>query len=68
MDAGGTGALIGGSVIVGIGICTKIYDLWKQRHQAKSRKPTIETPLIPMIESPLRIVRQHSKINMILPK
>ena len=66
MDSAGTGALIGVSFMVGIGICIKLYDAWKQREE--SRQPTVETPLMPMNETTFRIVRQHSKINMILPK
>ena len=65
MDPGGIGALIGLSVLFGFGISRKLCDLWKQRREAKSRQPTVESP---MNETTFRIVRQHSKINMVLPK
>lgn len=65
MDAGATGALIGLSFMVAFGICVKVYDIWSKR---QARQPTVETPLMAMNETSFRIVRQHSKINMILPK
>jgi hypothetical protein len=61
MDAAATGALIGIGGLIGIFICIKIDDILSKR---RAKVPSDSTPLL--VRTPL--VRQHSKMNMILPK
>ena len=63
MDPAGGGALIGVCCLVAVGIGFKVYDIWKQKEATKEAKPLLTTN-----ETTFRIVRQHSKINMVVPK
>lgn len=63
MDPAGIGAMIGVGVLVATGIGFKLYDSWKQKTQTNHL-----IPLLSRNETTLRIVRQHSKMNMIIPK
>jgi len=73
MDAAGVGALIGIGTLAAVFLCIKLHDIWEQRKQ----QPSQSTPLllrIPPQTQPfqmqpnIQIFRQHSKMNMILPK
>jgi hypothetical protein len=65
MDPGGIGALIGVGSLFGVFLCMKLYDFYSKR----PRRPSLKTPLIVVKNSkPIMIVRQHSKMNLILPK
>lgn len=58
MDAAGVGALIGISIMVGIGICFKVNDFYQEKKKLKQALSS-KTPLL---------VRRHSKMNTLLPK
>jgi hypothetical protein len=63
MDPGGVGALIGIAGLLGILLCIKVYDLIKQR------KKTVNSTIPHLVKmNPTFVVRQHSKMKMILPK
>lgn len=55
MDPAGIGAMIGVSIIIGIGICFKLNDSLKQKR-------------IQMLKKPPVLVRRQSKINIVIPK
>jgi hypothetical protein len=54
MDPAGIGAMIGVSIIIGIGICFKLNDIRNQKPQMVTRPPVL--------------VRRQSKINIVIPK
>lgn len=71
MDAAGVGALIGIGALAALFLCMKLHDLWIERKQ----QPSHSTPLllrippqVPESQPNIQIFRQHSKMNMILPK
>ena len=79
MDPAGVGAIIGISIMVGIGICIRLNDLMKRKkNPTNPPKHTHHTPLIskqPPTEialvatkPPMTISRQHSKISMVIPR
>ena len=55
MDPAGIGAMIGVSIIIGIGICFKLNDCIRQKR-------------IQMLKQPPVLVRRQSKINIVIPK
>jgi hypothetical protein len=63
MDPAGAGALIGVACLMAFGLGMKIYDIWKEKEKKKEKNPLLSNN-----EITLRIVRQHSKMNMIVPK
>lgn len=67
MDAAGVGALIGIGGLISIFLCIRINDIWEKR---KHKVVTQSTPLLVPIPPGTRVqlVRQHSKVSMILPK
>jgi hypothetical protein len=64
MDAGIIGGIIGVGMLAALGLCIKLRDIYER--WMKSR----ETPNGTLSQtSPLLVLqRQHSKINMVLPK
>jgi hypothetical protein len=56
MDPGSIGGLIGVGCLVAVGIGVKVYDVWKEQKRTKEMNPL------------LTLVRQHSKMNMVIPK
>lgn len=67
MDSAGLGATIGVGVMLCVGISLKISDILKDR---KNRPPTEKTQLTKpvLIElKPIPLVRNQSKMNMLLP-
>ncbi len=74
MDPGGIGALIGCSIIAGIGITTYCCDLYKKRKQAKLiKKGSIEKLIDKIPEkketTPILIVRSPpKKLKEYMPK
>lgn len=57
MDPAGVGIIIGVSLLVAFGIGMKVYDIYKQQQETRASTPLLST-----------VVRQHSKMNMLIPK
>ena len=57
MDPAGVGIVIGVGILVAFGIGMKVYDIYTQQQQTRASTPLLST-----------VVRQHSKMNMLIPK
>lgn len=60
MDPGSVGALIGIGVMISVVLWFRVSEMYEKRKTLSKKTPLLKKPIV--------IVRQHSKMNMILPK
>ena len=64
MDAGALGGLIGISVMAGVCVCIRVYDIFQ-----KKNNNTITTPLLPVQQTtPILVNKKHWRVNELFVK